>query len=694
MKRLFSSIGFFVAVLFKLCTASNRNKNKKEKIEPFSNYPYIQPISEYVAHQIFSPMTPAGKLWKIYYDQLDSLMKCCDTILSHIEQFPEQAIPFCSMGKKEKTTACLHGLYIRLLGYKKMMYHLSLVNSKNLNIQIAGMRYIQFVASDHWAKLCDLDEFATQVYKESYVNILHGYPKPEEERNKAIIFSNYIVQLANLIQRDVSTMQPMESFLVKNLSFFLHRILMANCALYGIELKRDPSDRPVVSLEGEMAEFEKIEYVHDHEYITFAPLQGFEMLPKYLDHVNMAAIILIFYALDNDEAIAKVGQFAALYTLKSMLNDEMGPFFDTGKITSIASRHLLQVIIKRKDYVGLDPKIVAEAIEQFERLKLLALNDRQHVVKTPKKKKSRSKLTAPKKNPKPRKQSKSKFESRKNPPKRFSRPSSKDIVIIGSDNFFESLKFESLSLIDLLPVYYIQAGQFCFDRVLLPVLGRLNLHKYSWRLVSEMCSTTAGLEALAALGLNQSQVDMCISIVRDRAAYAHPSDFGDVALVQDDLGVLKRHHPEMKSIFDEIRQKLSVESGWNVVPGCLPHITSSAHVGNADHIKALFAALRVGEFCWRKVFEPAAGILGLDVEANSLSEIIEGALAIGMDASDLIMCKSLIKLRNRYAHEAVPADKARQAIKAILGDDFQKMSILEPVLADINFKESSGVKFY
>ena len=450
-----------------------------------------------------------------------------------------------------------------------------------------------------------------------------------------------------------------------------------------------------------------VDYSVNSERFTMTSYQvpGYEYILDYIVNVNYATALVIFYVDDIKGAVSTVGPNTALRTIKSMLCDELRIFYNTGNPSLIDSRLLLQVIEKRRNQESLVNALWEEACIKFALMDKLSYPEKtQRLVKEEETNAledeeswelSRKPQIHGKKLPK--KKTNAKLKKKKNN-RKYKTLKIKKQVASNEKSFSESsldddedpsLPIIKSTNINQARLYILKLGQFCYDIVLYPLLNALQMIEYTWRQVSEACCTAEGLDALARLGFNQSQVDICISIVRDRVPIAHPSKVGLVE-VQDSLAILKTQHPRQGKVFDDLRHSLSASTGWNAVSG-----SSEGRVVDYEEAQIMAAVLLVGEFCLKDVFEPAASILGLSLESSSLFEIIEQTKANQGDVSLLIHCKRLIKLRNAYAHQGVSSAEAAEALKFIYGDaEPHKKFILEPLLQRASAMRSEGIEFY
>ena len=622
-----------------------------------------------------------------------------DAVKVNFYEFVESLIKHNAFEKNEADASALR-LY-SLFRQFKLIAEIISKGKESLPSQISNMRFLQFLLTEYWKKE-SIDDFSKdkKIFDEAAIESYYGYSSPRIERERASLFvtkilNTHIEQLKKTMNESENTAIFSYLFALYS-SILLQRVVVANIQLYSIESISFHAETSVQTSEVVDATLED-----DSSFVHFYEIGGGGFLDKRLPNITYSLSIVSYFIDDRLNMLQNIGISRATSIIDVIMCQDLREFQRTGNPSTIVSRNLLQVLEKRKNTKCNISLIIIEAASQkFEQIDNLTYPEkRQKFVPVAKAKKALKPAKATVK-PTVNKKGKDKKFQKQQPIRKkaivkplnlrsCSEEESDDVDGASDEDVIDVVKLKSTKIDP--SANFLMIGQFCYENVLYRLLEELAITECTWKELSEACFTQEGFEALAKLNLTQSQVDVCIGIVRNRVPFAHPNDFSEER-VQDDLAILKGQHPEMANIFDEFRQMLSSTTGWSVVPGTSTEMLQAVPIKSEE---ALSALLRVAEFCWKNVVEPMADNFGLDIYTNTLTEIIEHAkLAGGVDVRRLKSCRSIIKLRNRYAHRAVSAKEARQALLAIYGQDAVEVSVLEPILARERKIRSKILEFY
>ena len=644
--------------------------------------------------------------WKVYQTNLNVIIAGCRKLVIDIEKHHNEIITTCYGEINSETShKKIQRFFLNILQFLRVA-EVEMNKTKTLRNSIGNMRFLQFIFNTFWHPFIIFDLSGVQsVFTAAEITRFGGYRSAIDELGKAknlTLVLNDIIRHSDEVFRKTSKIYFSVCY---DISVLFQRVVAGNIILYTIEARNQklstlPIEKTVVD-----TTLDKESSILKHFKVS-----GGEYCSEELLYINEAVALLSFYIEDNINSLMALGVESALVILKRMLFDDLKSFQYSGNFLSIVSRQLLSVIFKRinsESYIS--DVIIDGALQNLEKIDNLTYPEKSHrVSKNPdiikekedskqslefkpktsaaNKKKPKGKLAGKTKNKKTNKYPNSPSNSR--PHRKVERFKEESDDELSTENVFDLVNLKS-NFVDP-TVNYLQIGQFCYQNVLYRLLEELGLDEYTWKQVSEACFTPAGFRALAKLDITQSQVDVCIAIVRTRVPFAHPPNVS-AAAVQDGLAILKGQHPEMRHVFDELRQFLATESGWNVVPGYSSKMLLAVPVEPVD---VLSAVLQAGEFCWNNIVQPAAEGLGTSIEASTLAEIIELAVTNGIDASSLRACKSMIELRNRYAHMPVSAADAKEAIRIIYGEESNEMVVLSPILSRSLDNDLKVCEFY
>ena len=643
-------------------------------------------------------------LWSAHTKNLNVLLDSFEKVINDIERSPEQIMKasYPSLDPIENRKVLL-GIYADLLQLKLIVK--SIINQPHKFIlQIPNMRTLQFSMGYFWRSLTSFYQADPETFKRGFVTKIWGYESPKDELSDALAFEEFLSKCITFLDLNLTygLGDPILNTFQRDITILFQRIMIGLAFLYSIEERssylQSPKETSIETM---------INLTERHEALVTKSfgLPGEEYISHDVRNINHSNALVAYYIEDNHISFNNVEASIALMAIKSILFEDLKNFQLTGNPSTILCRHLLEVIDKRKNTKSVVTHIIEVASRNFERIDILTYQElpqkfipKEAIVSEeplhsitpvhkrkpkPKKFKNKQKKIVERSKRKDvrgikvktlKKESRIAFEEDKNIDLVFEEPN--DISATNSN------------AADITAVKYLEVGQACYEFVLYPLLEELNMSYYTWKQLSEACFTPPGFLAMAKLHLTQTQVDVCISIVRDRVSFAHPVGF-TANEIQDDLLVLKLQHPDKGDVIDFLRQSLAPETGWNVVAGGTGR---SSALNNIEYAAIVSAALRVGQFCRLNIFGQAATSLGLSIEASSMSEIIEAYIMNQSDPKMLYVCQSLIKLRNSYAHRGVSPSEAKEALAYIYGnndaDEMKRFAVLEPVFD--HFKEMEG----
>ena len=631
-------------------------------------------------------------------NNLKTIINGFEKVIKMMEKYPKQLFNECfDIANPEEGHKQLFRFYINIVQFKLFAEAL-LREKQTISTLIPNMRFFQHHLFSFWKTTTNFDVRTVQnLIDDAIITKYAGYDGPVNEFNNAVLFSFVLKEcIANYekLPADSGDVRIYE-FIQHDIAVLLQRVVMGNTMLYKIESMMPPTLKsPRITFSDHVVETTVANEVNVARSFV---IPGDEYILEQIRNINSSAGLVTFYLDDNITFLMQVDVKTAFHLIKTILCDDLRNFQLTGNPLTIVSRFVLKVMYDRKDSESYATRILKDALEKLE---IIENNLQEKTRKVSKKKikiNLKSKRIAPSKakpnfspTNKNNNQRKQKNLPKKAPKPLSNRQSYREEISdeLGDENFdLSPLK----SALEDPTLYYLQSGQFCYDAVLDDLLEKLGMTEYTWKQVSEACSTPLGFRALAELGLTLSQVDLCIRVVRDRVPYAHPRDV-PATRAQDDLAIIKGQHPELSDVIDQLRQQLAVKTGWYVVPGSSNELLKAVPMEEVDLAPVV---MRVSEYCWQFIVGPIAADLGLDPDTSSLGEIIHAAKEIGVNADPIFTCRPLIKLRNQYAHQPVSPEVAKTALRSIFGkENAYMMTVLEPILSRAQEKLSEGIKFY
>ena len=617
-----------------------------------------------------------------------------------IEKYPKQIFNECfDIADPVEGHKQFFRFYINIMQFK--LFSEALLREKQIICTlIPNMRYFQHQLFSFWKTTTNFDVSPVQnvIDNNAIITKYAGYDGPVVEFNRAVRFSSVVLKecIANYEEVPADNEDVMINDLIRHdIAVLLQRVVMGNAMLYKIENMVPPTLKsPCKTFSDHIVETTVANEVNVARSFV---IPGEEYILDQIRNINSSAGLVTFYLDDNITFLMQVDVKTAFHLIKTILCDDLRNFQLTGNPLTIVSRFVLKVMYDRKDSESYATRILKDALDNLAIIEKTLEEKTRKVSKKKIKSNLKSKRITPSKaKPNSSPTNKNNQKKQKNLPKKAPKPLSnrqsyREEI---SDDESGDEKFDLSPLKSALEdptLSYLQSGQFCYDTVLNDLLEKLEMTEYTWKQVSEACTTPLGFRALAELGLTLSQVDLCIKIVRDRVPYAHPRDV-PATRAQDDLAILKGQHPELSDVIDQLRQQLAVKTGWYVVPGSSTEILKAVPMEEVDIAPVV---MRVSEYCWQFIVGPIAADLGLDPDTSSLGEIIHAAKEIGVNADQIFTCRPLIKLRNQYAHQPVSPEVAKVALRSIFGkENAYMMTVLEPILSRAQEKLSEGIKFY
>lgn len=710
MKLLISFLCIFLGTLQNVLSTTHSEKFASKDYQ-CNNDPARQ-----VEFCNFSTAFESGNLsikatWKILKNNLAAITAGLNQSIADFENHPDEALSSCFKHKERKeATKQLLLIYSQLLQFRLVSQ--TLFDQKpNLSVHIPNMRDFQRHFTNLWRSVVNFKFSDPEELEETIIVRYAGYGSPDGEMSLAMRLERLLRKCVETSDYDVQLSGSGFNFferLRRRLTVLLQILVVGNVGLYSIQQKYPLLHLPIDSA---IIQDPKIFVKNVDSIVRPVILPGIEYILESMRNINFATTLISYFIDDSHtEELSKVSFTTAMRTVKTMFYEDLKVFINTGNPSSIVSRLLLRVIEKNKDKEGAIDYIMNRASELYQNIDNLTYPERpqEYIAKEIRVQKdsnnvknfikktatSRNKPNKNKKQPKKNcKTSRNKNKKKEIPSNPFQKRSLRvrKRFVDSDESFSDAIKQEAIIIEP--SIYYLEIGQFCYDHVLFPLLGKLGLVQYTWKQVSEACFTPTGFEALAALVLTQSQVDVCIAIVRDRVVFAHPLDVTPEK-AQDDTIILKQAHPELTAEINTLQQRLFHDSGWKVGSGLSIDTPMSATF--IEPSKLTLASMRVAEYCWTAIAEPIAVSFGLDIYSTSMRDLTDHCAIHELDTSLLVACQSLIKLRNTYVHKGVSPFNARRALYKIYGDndEMQKMSILQPIFDRVQESQNEGMEFY
>ena len=682
--------------------------------------------------------------WNIFEKNLSSITSGFKKVLADYETFFQRVNPENTKNANDQKLETKEKLkiYMNLLQFKLMAQTLMNQNL-DLKVQIPNMRLLQCLLTRFWRSISKFSLTHMQGFKEALITRLTGYEQPSYEMETALGFEKLLNEWVSTIDSTLAELNEDVPFPIKmdrDYSVLLQRVIIGNVALYFIQSKSKMRNFWKTSLEvpGDI----HANVMKDDSTAILFSLPGEEYILDKMRNINVSATFVSFYINYHLDSIKTINFKTATRTIKSLFCKDLKNFQETGNPNSIVSRPLLLVLNSHKNsgsavdfllqtaaiiYDNIDNLMYQEKRQKFVEKGAISVEEKPYVstrynrkkaaiaqngqslkVKksektmkmmakqknsTPKNSNSKKEFKQPKKTINQKTKTKKVPISLNSDETKDTRVAQKreikhDLIDERKDAVISKVSITDKSVLENPSSNLRKAGQFCYNHVLYPLLEQLNIQVYTWKLVSETCFTPVGLEALASLHMTQSQVDVCIAIVRDRVPFAHPSNLS-ADVVADSFASLFRQHPEMRGHIELVQRATLPNSSMDFQ-------SEDGSNSSEDRDTIDQAALIVGEHCWREVFEHAASSLGLDTETSSIRDIIDQSVANNLDTKLLVACQSLIRLRNAYAHQGVSPADARKALLMIYGeeDEMKRISVLEPIFDRVEKSRSEGMEFY